>query len=212
MPSPSCLSTHRPCHASALRRVEIRNVATRLVLCQRRKASHSVWTLWFPSLLIPGLRSSCFSTTLLVPRLHGPSRVQTQLVQANAAARDHTRKLRLLIRYASITTSMLRTFRDICGIVVDKVEMGRFIPSTSDSPANLHSTNCSKLTIIYHSGLVQQARSGRSFTPLRTINKKIRTQKSVTAACVLKCVQSCEKQAARVLPHHTPPPTLTPGR
>jgi hypothetical protein len=34
--------------------------------------------------------------------------------------------------------------------------------STSVSPANLHSTNCSTITLTYHLGLVQQARSGRS--------------------------------------------------
>jgi hypothetical protein len=32
---------------------------------------------------------------------------------------------------------------------------GRFSPSTSVSPANLHSTDCSTITIIYHLGLVQ---------------------------------------------------------
>jgi hypothetical protein len=31
----------------------------------------------------------------------------------------------------------------------------RFSQSTSVSPANLHSTNCSTVTIIYHLGLVQ---------------------------------------------------------
>jgi hypothetical protein len=31
----------------------------------------------------------------------------------------------------------------------------RFSPSTSVSPANLHSTNCSTITLIYHPGLVQ---------------------------------------------------------
>jgi hypothetical protein len=41
---------------------------------------------------------------------------------------------------------------------------GRFSPSTSVSPANLHSTNCSTITTIYYLGLVrvQWARSGRS--------------------------------------------------
>jgi hypothetical protein len=37
-----------------------------------------------------------------------------------------------------------------------------FSPSTSISPANLHSTTFSTVTIIYHPGLVQQASSGRS--------------------------------------------------
>jgi hypothetical protein len=39
--------------------------------------------------------------------------------------------------------------------MVDKVALGGFSPSTSVSPANLHSTNCSSITIIYHQGLVQ---------------------------------------------------------
>jgi hypothetical protein len=30
-----------------------------------------------------------------------------------------------------------------------------FFPSTSVSPANLHSTNCSTITLTYHLGLVQ---------------------------------------------------------
>jgi hypothetical protein len=39
---------------------------------------------------------------------------------------------------------------------------GRSFPSTSVSPANLHSTNCPTITIIYHLGLVQLASSGRN--------------------------------------------------
>jgi hypothetical protein len=39
------------------------------------------------------------------------------------------------------------------GFVVDKVALGRFSPSTSVSPANLHSTNYSTITLIYHLGL-----------------------------------------------------------
>jgi hypothetical protein len=46
------------------------------------------------------------------------------------------------------------------GLVVDKV--AGFSPSTSVSPANLHSTNYSTITIICHLGLVQQASSDRS--------------------------------------------------
>jgi hypothetical protein len=34
-----------------------------------------------------------------------------------------------------------------------KWRWGRFSPSTSVSPANLHSTNCSTITLIYHLGL-----------------------------------------------------------
>jgi hypothetical protein len=37
------------------------------------------------------------------------------------------------------------------GFVVDKVALGQVSPST----ANLHSTNCTTITIIYHLGLVQ---------------------------------------------------------
>jgi hypothetical protein len=36
-----------------------------------------------------------------------------------------------------------------------KWRWGKFSPSTSDFPANLHSTNCSTITIIYHLGLVK---------------------------------------------------------
>jgi hypothetical protein len=38
----------------------------------------------------------------------------------------------------------------------------RFSLSISVSPASLHSTNCSTVTIIYHLGLVQQASSVHS--------------------------------------------------
>jgi hypothetical protein len=41
------------------------------------------------------------------------------------------------------------------GFVVDKVALGRFSPSTSVSPANSHSTDCSTFIVIYHPGLVQ---------------------------------------------------------
>jgi hypothetical protein len=44
------------------------------------------------------------------------------------------------------------------GFVVDKVALGAgffFPPSTSVSPANLHSINFSTITITYHPGLVQ---------------------------------------------------------
>jgi hypothetical protein len=36
-----------------------------------------------------------------------------------------------------------------------KWRWGRFSPNTSVSPANLHSSNCSTITLIYHLGLVQ---------------------------------------------------------
>jgi hypothetical protein len=56
-----------------------------------------------------------------------------------------------------------------------KWRWGRFSPSTSVSPANLQSTNCSAITLTYHLGLVQYARSGRSTRDLvpPTSNKKI---------------------------------------
>jgi hypothetical protein len=38
---------------------------------------------------------------------------------------------------------------------VTKWRWGRFSPSTSVSPANLHSTNCSTIALTYHMGLVQ---------------------------------------------------------
>jgi hypothetical protein len=41
------------------------------------------------------------------------------------------------------------------GFVVDKAALGQISPSTSVSPANLHSTNFATITIIYHLGLVQ---------------------------------------------------------
>jgi hypothetical protein len=55
-----------------------------------------------------------------------------------------------------------------------KGRWGRFSPSTSVSPANLYSTNCSTITIIYHQGLVQQASNGRStnWTQSHPNNKK----------------------------------------
>jgi hypothetical protein len=46
-----------------------------------------------------------------------------------------------------------------------KWHWGRFSPSTSVSPASLHSTNCSTIIIIiiiYNLGLVQYASIGRS--------------------------------------------------
>jgi hypothetical protein len=43
----------------------------------------------------------------------------------------------------------------IPGLVKWDLWWGRFSPSTSVSPANLHSTNCSTITLTYHLGLVQ---------------------------------------------------------
>jgi hypothetical protein len=49
------------------------------------------------------------------------------------------------------------------GFVVDEVSLGQVFPSTSVSPANLHSTNCSStiiiiIIIIYRLTLIQQAK------------------------------------------------------
>jgi hypothetical protein len=41
------------------------------------------------------------------------------------------------------------------GFVVDKVALGQIFSEYFDYPANLHSTDYSKITIIYHLGLVQ---------------------------------------------------------
>jgi hypothetical protein len=45
-----------------------------------------------------------------------------------------------------------------------KWRWGRFSPSTSVSPANLHSTNCSTVTLTYHLGLVQPVTDAHLFT------------------------------------------------
>jgi hypothetical protein len=52
----------------------------------------------------------------------------------------------------------------------------RFSPSTLVSTANLYSTNCSTITIIYHLGLIQEASSGRStkWTQSHTTKNNIR--------------------------------------
>jgi hypothetical protein len=41
------------------------------------------------------------------------------------------------------------------GFVVDKVALGQAFSEYFGSPANLHSTNCSTITLTYHLGLVQ---------------------------------------------------------
>jgi hypothetical protein len=41
------------------------------------------------------------------------------------------------------------------GFVVDKVALGQVFSEYFSSPANLHSTNFSTITITYHPGLVQ---------------------------------------------------------
>jgi hypothetical protein len=39
--------------------------------------------------------------------------------------------------------------------VVDKVALGQVFSEYFGSPVNLHSTNCSTITLTYHLGLVQ---------------------------------------------------------
>jgi hypothetical protein len=58
-----------------------------------------------------------------------------------------------------------------------KWRWGRFSSSTSVSPANVHSTICSTITIICHPGLVKQASSGRStkWTQTHTAILNLRT-------------------------------------
>jgi hypothetical protein len=46
--------------------------------------------------------------------------------------------------------------------VVDKVALGQVLSNYFGLPANLHSTSCSTVTVIYHLVLVQWASSGRS--------------------------------------------------
>jgi hypothetical protein len=41
------------------------------------------------------------------------------------------------------------------GFVVDKVALGQVFSEYFGSPANLHSANCSTITLTYHLGLVQ---------------------------------------------------------
>jgi hypothetical protein len=69
-----------------------------------------------------------------------------------------------------------------CGVLWrTKWRWGRFSPSTSVSPANFHSTNCSTITLIYHLGIVQQAKVAtvpRELVPPHKI-KKIKSINSV---------------------------------
>jgi hypothetical protein len=48
------------------------------------------------------------------------------------------------------------------GFVVNKVALGQASSEYFGSLANLHSTNCSTVTIIYHLGLVLHANIGHS--------------------------------------------------
>jgi hypothetical protein len=64
-----------------------------------------------------------------------------------------------------------------------KWRWGRFSPSTSVFPANLHSTNFSTITLTYHPGLVQYSSSGRSTqSPTAQIKKKKIDRHSVRIA------------------------------
>jgi hypothetical protein len=55
-----------------------------------------------------------------------------------------------------------------------KWHWGKFFPSTSVFPANLHSTNFSTIAVTYYPGLIQQGSSGRSTqSPTSEIKKEI---------------------------------------
>jgi hypothetical protein len=73
------------------------------------------------------------------------------------------------------------------GFEVDKVALGQvFSPSTSFSPANLHSSNFSTITITYHLGLVQYASSGRSTqNPTTQIKKKMHRSHKEDCSCTV---------------------------
>jgi hypothetical protein len=53
-----------------------------------------------------------------------------------------------------------------------KWRWGRFSPNTSVSPANLHFTNFSTITIIYHLGLEQKASKWPQYQKSHPTNKK----------------------------------------
>jgi hypothetical protein len=63
-----------------------------------------------------------------------------------------------------LPTAAARVRARVCHVefVVDKVVLRKAFSEYFVSTENLHSTNCSTVTIIYHLGLVQQASSGRS--------------------------------------------------
>jgi hypothetical protein len=62
---------------------------------------------------------------------------------------------RRLVAGFSPRRSGLKPMSSHVRFVVDKVALGRFLPSTSVSPANIHSTNFSTITLTYHPVLVQ---------------------------------------------------------
>jgi hypothetical protein len=65
------------------------------------------------------------------------------------------------------------------GFVVDKVALGQVFSEYFGSPANLHSTNFSTITITYHPGLVQQASKWPQYPKSHPMNlkKKLRAGK-----------------------------------
>jgi hypothetical protein len=73
------------------------------------------------------------------------------------------------------------------GFVVDKVALGQFLLKYFGSPANIHSTNCSTISIIwgwYNRPVVATITSGVSLTPLRIITKKFHMRISCNEAYV----------------------------
>jgi hypothetical protein len=58
-------------------------------------------------------------------------------------------------RLLTATARLQRSDLIVCDWWWRKWRWGRFSPSTSVSPANLHSTNFSTISITYHLGLVQ---------------------------------------------------------
>jgi hypothetical protein len=74
------------------------------------------------------------------------------------------------------------------GFVVDKVALGEVFSEDFGFPANLHSTNCSTITLIYHLGLynrpeVASVPGDVSPTPLKKITERI--QASLNSAAML---------------------------
>jgi hypothetical protein len=71
--------------------------------------------------------------------------------------RTHSEIPQFQVRYTKLASHgggpCLRTGLVKCDLWWTKWRWGRFSPSTSVSPTNLHSTNCSTITPIYHLGL-----------------------------------------------------------
>jgi hypothetical protein len=90
---------------------------------------------------------SCYLYMLLARSVHRCSCFELQHGRAIAQA---------VSRRLSIAAARIRVLVTSCGICGGtKWHWGRFSPSTSVSPANLHSTSCSTVIIIYYLGLVQ---------------------------------------------------------